>query len=78
MDVLDTQSQRKYKSGVGMLLYLTTYSRPDISNIVEELSKFMDATTWGAYNKLLRVIKFVINIKTIGLKVQSRLDNNLG
>jgi hypothetical protein len=26
MDVLDPQSQRKYRSGVGMLLYLTKYS----------------------------------------------------
>jgi hypothetical protein len=26
MDVLDTHSQRKYRSGVGMLLYLTKYS----------------------------------------------------
>jgi hypothetical protein len=25
MDVLDPQSQRKYRSGVGMLLYLTKY-----------------------------------------------------
>jgi hypothetical protein len=38
----------------------------------------MDSVTWGAYNKLLRVIKFVINTKTFGLKVQPRLDNNLG
>jgi hypothetical protein len=37
MDVLDPQSQRKYRSGVSMLLYLTKYSRPDISNIVQEL-----------------------------------------
>jgi hypothetical protein len=26
MDVLDPQSQRKYRSGVGTLLYLTKYS----------------------------------------------------
>jgi hypothetical protein len=26
MDVLDAQSQRKYRSGIGMLLYLTKYS----------------------------------------------------
>jgi hypothetical protein len=26
MDVLDPQSQRKYRSGVGVLLYLTKYS----------------------------------------------------
>jgi hypothetical protein len=33
INVLDPQSQRKYRSGVVMLLYLTKYSRPDISNI---------------------------------------------
>jgi hypothetical protein len=38
----------------------------------------MDSVTWGAYNELLRVIKFVIDTKTFGLKVQPRLDNNLG
>jgi hypothetical protein len=78
MDVLDSQSQRKYRSRVGMLLYLTKYSRPDISNIVQELSKCMDSATWGAYNELLRVITFVIDTKTFGFKVQPRLDNNLG
>jgi hypothetical protein len=78
MDVLDTQFQEKYRSRVGMLLYLTKYSRPDISNVVQELSKYMDSETWGAYNELLRVIKFVIDTKTFGLKVQPRLDNNLG
>jgi hypothetical protein len=78
MDVLDTESQRKHRSGIGMLLYLTKYSQPDISNIVQELSKIMDSATWGAYNQLLRVIKFVIDTKTFGLKVQPRLDNDLG
>jgi hypothetical protein len=61
-----------------MLLYLTKYSRPDTSNIVRELSKFMDSATLGAYNKLLRVIKIVIDTKTFGLKVQPKLDKNLG
>jgi hypothetical protein len=78
MDVLGTQSQRKYRSGVGMLFYSTKYSQPDISNIVQELSKCMESATWGAYNELLRVIKFVIDTKTFGLKVQPKLDNNLG
>jgi hypothetical protein len=73
MDVLDTQSQRKYRSGIGMLLYSTKYSQPDTSNIFQECS-----VTWGAYNQLLRVIKFVSDTKTFGLKVQPRLYNNLG
>jgi hypothetical protein len=78
MDVLDPQPRRKYRSGVGMLLYLTKYSRPDISNIVQELSKCMNSSTLEAYNELLRVIKFMIDTKTFGLKVQPKLDNNLG
>jgi hypothetical protein len=78
MDIHDTQSQRKYRSGVGMLLYSTKYSQPDISKIVQELSKCMDSATWGAYNESLRVIKFVSDTKSFGLKVQPRLDKNLG
>jgi hypothetical protein len=78
MDVLVTQSQRKYSSGVGMLSYLTKYSQSDTSSIVQELSKCMYSATWGAYNELLRVIKFVIDTETFGLKVQPRLYNNLG
>jgi hypothetical protein len=38
----------------------------------------MDSVTWGVLNELLRVIKFFIDTKTFGLKVQPRLDNNLG
>jgi hypothetical protein len=38
----------------------------------------MDSATWGAYNELLRVIKLVIDTKSFGLKVQPKLDNNLG
>jgi hypothetical protein len=42
MDVLNPQFQRKYRSGVAMLLYLTKYSQPGISNIVQELLKCKD------------------------------------
>jgi hypothetical protein len=38
LEVINDDFQRKYRSGVGMLLYLTKYSHPDISNIVRELS----------------------------------------
>jgi len=34
-----------YQSGVGMLLYLVKYLRPDISNAVQELSKGMKDVT---------------------------------
>jgi Reverse transcriptase (RNA-dependent DNA polymerase) len=77
IEVLDNEHQTKYRSGVGMLLYLTKYSRPDISNIVRELSKCMDSASWGSYQELLRVIKFVDDTKSFGLKVKPRLNDDL-
>jgi hypothetical protein len=50
-------------SGVGMLLYLIKYSRPDLSNAVRELSKCMDKATMGTYQEMLCVIKFVLDTK---------------
>jgi hypothetical protein len=38
----------------------------------------MDSTTWGTYNELLRVIKFVVDTKTFDLKVQPEFEYNLG
>jgi hypothetical protein len=77
IQVLDGEHQSKYRTGVGMLLYLTKYSRPDISNIVRELSKCMDSASWGSYQELLRVIKFVNDTKSFGLMVEPRLDDDL-
>jgi hypothetical protein len=53
MDVLEPEYQKKYCSGVGILLCLTKYSRPDICNVVRELSKCMDSTTWETYQEML-------------------------
>ena len=50
----------KYRSGVGMLLFLVKYSRPDISNAVRELSKANLGPNPAHYKKLLRTIKYVI------------------
>jgi hypothetical protein len=58
-----------------MLLYLTKYSRPNISNIVRELSKCMNDASWGSYQELLRVIKFIDDTKSFGLKVLPKLDH---
>jgi hypothetical protein len=69
-DTIDGNLQSKYRSGVGMLLYLTKYSRRDLCKVVRELSKCMDKATMGTYLEMLRVIKFVIDIKNVGLRVQ--------
>ena len=42
---IDNEMRTRYRSGVGMLLYLVKHSRPDIANSVRELSKVMDNPT---------------------------------
>ena len=67
---LSAEKQTNFRSGVGMLLYLVKHSRPDIANCVRELSKVLDGATQGSYKEMLRVIKYVLDTKTLGLKME--------
>ena len=58
-DIIDQEGQTDYRSGIGMLLYLVKYSRPDIANCVRELAKMSGKATLLNYNQLLRCIKYV-------------------
>ena len=59
-------------SGVGMLLYLAKHLQPDIANPVRELLKVLDEATQEAFKELHRVIKYVLDTKTRGLKLKIR------
>jgi hypothetical protein len=61
LEVIDPDLQLRFKSGVGMLLYLIKHSRPDIANVVRDLDKCMDGLTFAAYKYMLRVIRFVLD-----------------
>jgi hypothetical protein len=74
-DQIDVERQKRYCSGVGMLLYLTKYSRTDLCNVVRELSKCMDRATMGSYLEMLRAVKFVIDTKTFCLKIRPKIDS---
>jgi hypothetical protein len=68
MEVPDKDQQKKYHSGIRMLLYLENSSRP----VVRVFSECMDGATWGAYHEMLRVIKFEIDTKDLGLKIEPK------
>ena len=72
---LSSTEQTEYRSGVGMLLYLVKHSRPDIANATRELSKGMQKANKAAWKELLRVIKFVLDTKDYGLKIDPVLIN---
>ena len=54
---------------MGTLLYLTKHSRPDITNPVRELSKSMDGASMAHVTEMYRVINFVLETKTLGLRM---------
>ena len=64
---VDEKTQSMYRSGEGTLLYLTKYSRPDLTNPLRELSKSMDGTSMAHVTEMYRVIDFVLEMKTLWL-----------
>lgn len=64
--------QTIYRSAVGTLLQFVKHSRPDLANPVRELSKCMDAATYPALKELKRIIKFVIDTKHYGLRIEPK------
>jgi hypothetical protein len=68
--VVSDDLQARYRSSVGMLLYLVKHSRPDISNAVRELTKCMDKASPEAFKEMLRVVKFVLDTRTMGLRLE--------
>ena len=75
--IISFEDQKLYRSGVGMLLYLVKYSRPDIANPVRELTKGMKEATPGALKELKRVLKYVIDTKDIGLKLAPEITGKV-
>lgn len=74
--LISKTDQTTYRSGVGMLLYLVKHSRPEISNAVRELSKVGDGATKAHWKDLMRTIKYVIDTKDRGLKINPRYPDN--
>ena len=63
------KTESMYRSGVGTLLYLTKHGRPDITNPVRELSETMDGASMAHVTEMYRVINFVLEMKTLGLRM---------
>jgi hypothetical protein len=66
---VDVATESKYRSGVGMLLHQIKWSRPDLANVVRELSKCMYSASLSAYKEMQRVIKYVLDTRMHCLKL---------
>ena len=67
---LSPTQQTRYRSGIGIALYLSRFSRPDICNATRELSKGMIKANEAHYKQLLRLIKYIIDTKQLMLKIE--------
>jgi len=66
---LDDDLHSRYRTGVGMLLFMIKHSRPDLANCVRELTKCLDGASERAYKEMLRVIKYLLDTPDKGLKI---------
>jgi hypothetical protein len=64
---LREEEMSTYRSGVGKLLHLMKWSRPEILNSVRELSKFMSGAIEGHKQAMYRVMKYCVNTANRGL-----------
>lgn len=76
-ETIGPTDQQRYRSGVGMLLYLVKLSRPDVSNAVRELSKVMDGATSDHVEMLHRGIKFVLITRERGVLNNPNLERGV-
>ena len=59
--VPDPVKHKYFRSGVGKLLYMARWSRPDIQNAVRELSKQSQRPTLAHEKAMHRVMKFCVD-----------------
>ena len=64
-----TNDQQQYQLSKGVLLYLVKHTHPDLANATGESCKANGGTNPAAYKELLWVIKYVLDMKKLGLKI---------
>jgi hypothetical protein len=62
--------QFKYRSGVGMLMYLVKHSSRDIANTTRELTKVIYGSTEAHWKAMMRIIKYVFDTNQYTLKLK--------
>jgi len=63
--LITDEMQKRYRSGVGSLLYLVKQTRPDLSNSVRELAKVLDGATEAHLKFLVRAIKYTLDTENM-------------
>jgi hypothetical protein len=59
--------QSNYRKGVGKLLHLTRWTRPEIMNAVHELSRYMTGALMAHWKAMYRVMAYCVATPLRGL-----------
>ena len=66
---LEEEMHKQYRKGVGKLIHLSKYSRPDLLNAVRELTKFGNKLGLVHYKAMVRLMKFYWQARNEGLMI---------
>lgn len=64
---MNPEDHYTYRKGVGKLIHLAKYSRPEISNSVRELSRFGGEPTPAHLKEMHRCLKYCVSTKNRGI-----------
>lgn len=67
---LTKKEQKEYRSGVGKLLHMMRWTRPDVLNAVRELSRFMMEATTDHLEAMKRVMRYCVGTAERGFTIQ--------
>jgi hypothetical protein len=67
---LDTKEQKTYRSGVGKLLHMMRWSRPDVLNVARELSKSTMIASQAHTKAMQRKMQCCLNTPNRGILLQ--------
>ena len=73
---LSAEEHKKFRSGIGSLIYLLKHSRPELSNTIRELSRYLSGPSEKNKKKLIRILKWVIDNPDIGLRIKPKIEFN--
>ena len=66
-EIMKESDQKIYRSGIGKLLHMMKWSRPEISNAVRELSRYMKMVMLAHMKAMKRVMSYIIATPDRGL-----------
>ena len=69
-ELLPSWLQSTYRSGVGKLLYLAKWSRPEIKNRARELSRFVSGATMHHLDSMHKAMKHCVSTPKRGLLIK--------